>query len=310
MTLTCLFSAGLDAFDAYDVPLRDALDRAGLDAQIVTDAPPEIVDYIIYAPSGTLDDFTPFPRCKAVLSLWAGVERIIGNPTLTQPLARMVDPGLTQGMIEYVTGHVLRHHLGMDAHLRACPGDWHPVEPPLAQERVVGFLGLGVLGTSCAQALRGLGFQVIGWSASPKTLPGIHCHTGTNGLKTVLQQSEILVTLLPHTAQTEALLDATRLQEMRRGAVLINPGRGALIDDDALLAALDQGLIAHATLDVFRTEPLPETHPFWHHPQVTVTPHIAATTRPASAARRIVENIARVERGEPLLNEVSRRNGY
>ncbi|TVP70596.1 MAG: glyoxylate/hydroxypyruvate reductase A [Rhodobacteraceae bacterium] len=310
MTLTCLFSAGLDAFDAYAAPLRDALGRAGLDAQIVTDAPPGSVDYIIYAPSGTLVDFTPYTRCKAVLSLWAGVERIIGNPTLTQPLARMVDPGLTQGMIEYVTGHVLRHHLGMNAHLRARPGDWHPVEPPLAEERVVGFLGLGVLGTSCAQALCGLGFQVIGWSASPKTLPGIQCDSGADGLKTVLQQSEILVTLLPHTAQTEALLDATRLQQMRRGAVLINPGRGALIDDDALLAALDQGLIAHATLDVFRTEPLPETHPFWHHPQVTVTPHIAATTRPASAARRIVENIARVERGETLLNEVSRTNGY
>ncbi len=310
MTLTLLFAAGDEALDAYQLPLITELRKAGLDARIVTDAPPETVDYILYAPSGPLTDFTPFTRCKAVLSLWAGVERIVSNPTLTQPLARMVDPGLTQGMIEYVTGHVLRHHLGMDAHIHARPGAWRPIEPPLAQERIVGFLGLGQLGQGCAQALQALGFQVIGWSSTPKVLPGIACHHGPEGLKSVLQAAEILVTLLPHTPQTESLLNETRLAQMREGAVLINPGRGALIDEPALLDALDRGQIAHATLDVFRAEPLPADHPFWHHPRVTVTPHIAATTRAASAARVIANNIARVETGETLQHEVSRDHGY
>lgn len=310
MTLTILFAAGEGDFAEYAPHLQDALAEAGLEAALLTDAPPERVDYIIYAPANPLRDFSPFTRCKAVLSLWAGVERIVGNPTLTQPLARMVDPALTRGMVEYVTGHVLRYHLGLDAHIHARAGDWVAVPPPLAGARVVGFLGLGALGQACADALRGLGFQVIGWSRSPKTLPGIPCHHGDEGLKTVLQQSEILVTLLPHTSTTENLLDARRFGFCRSGLCLINPGRGALIDEAALIDALDAGPVQHATLDVFRTEPLPEDHPFWHHPKVTVTPHIAAATRAETAARVIVENIARVEGGAPLLNEVCRTRGY
>lgn len=310
MTLTLLFAAGETDFTEYRAPLTEALTQAGLTAKVVTDAAPEDVDYIIYAPSNDLQDFTPFTRCKAVLSLWAGVERIVGNATLTQPLARMVDPSLTQGMVEYVTGHVLRYHLGMDAHINARPGDWVPVEPPLAADRLVGILGLGALGLACARTLRQLGFQVQGWSRGAKSLPDITCHHGEDGLKTLLQSSEIIVTLLPHTPQTENLLDARRLAHIRPGARLINPGRGALIDDQALLAALDRDQIAHATLDVFRTEPLPADHPFWHHARVTVTPHIAATTRASSAARVIVENIARMEAGLALKHLVARDTGY
>ncbi|WP_071796994.1 2-hydroxyacid dehydrogenase [Natronohydrobacter thiooxidans] len=310
MTLTILFAAGEGDFAEYAPHLKDALAEAGLEAALVTEAPPESVDYIIYAPANPLRDFSPFTRCKAVLSLWAGVERIVGNPTLTQPLARMVDPALTRGMVEYVTGHVLRYHLGLDAHIHARAGEWAAEPPPLAEARVVGFLGLGALGQACADALRGLGFQVIGWSRSPKSLPGITCHHGDEGLKTVLQQSEILVTLLPHTSTTENLLDARRFGFCRPGLCLINPGRGALIDEAALIDALDAGPVQHATLDVFRTEPLPEDHAFWHHPKVTVTPHIAAATRTETAARVIVGNIARVEGGAPLLNEVCRARGY
>lgn len=310
MTLTLLFAAGAGDLDRYHAPLTNALDEAGLSARIVTDAIPEDVDYIIYAPSNSLQDFSPFTRCKAVLSLWAGVERIVGNATLIQPLARMVDPSLTQGMVEYVAGHVLRYHLGMDAHIHSAPGAWHPVEPPLAKTRNVGFLGLGALGLSCARALKELGFQIHGWSASPKSLPGITCHHGEDGLNKVLQTSEILITLLPHTPLTENLLNESRLARVRHGACLINPGRGALIDDAALMDALDRGQIAHATLDVFRVEPLPAEHPFWHHPRVTVTPHIAATTRAPSAARVIVENITRVEAGLPLKHQVSSSMGY
>jgi glyoxylate/hydroxypyruvate reductase len=285
MSLCVLFAAGKDSFAEYETPLLGAFVQHGLEVRLVTDATPETVDYIIYAPSSTLRDFTPFTRCKAVLSLWAGVERIVGNPTLTQPLARMVDPALTRGMVEYVCGHVLRYHLGMDAHIRALPGSWNPVEPPLAPERKVGILGLGELGSACARALADFGFDVAGWSARSKALAGIDCHHGTDGLAAVLRHSEILVTLLPQTPDTACILNARTLALLPRGARVINPGRGGLVDDDALLAALESGQVGGATLDVFRVEPLPADHPFWAHRAVTVTPHIAATTRAPSAAR-------------------------
>ena len=310
MSLTLLFAAGPGVARDYDAPLKAALQEEGLSARVVTEAPPDSVDYILYAPASPLQDFTPFTRTKAVLSLWAGVERIVSNPTLTQPLARMVDPGLTRGMVEYVCGHVLRYHLGMDAHILAQPGDWNPVEPPLASQRRVGILGLGALGGACAEALVRFGFAVSGWSASPKDLAGVSCHHGPEGLKKLLQESEILVTLLPHTTATENIMNAGAFALMPQGACLINPGRGALIDDEALLSALESGQIAHATLDVFRIEPLAHDHPYWHHPNVTVTPHIAATTRAASAARALARNIARVEAGLPLAHEVRRARGY
>lgn len=308
MTLTVLFAAGDQVFAEYEAPLRAAFDAAGLDVSLQTQAPPAAVDYIIYAPSSPLQDFSPFTSCKAVLSLWAGVERIVGNATLTQPLARMVDPSLTQGMVEYVTGHVLRYHLGMDR--AAQPGVWDPVVPPLAQDRNVGILGLGELGQACAQALVQLGFSVSGWSRSLRNVAGIRCHAGGDGLAQVLSRSAVLVTLLPQTDATTNLLNATKLAKLPRGACIINPGRGTLIEDEALLAALNTGQVGGATLDVFRTEPLPPHHPYWHHPRVTVTPHVAAATRATTASQVIAQNIARVESGQTLLHEVSRRDGY
>ncbi|MCC1480568.1 2-hydroxyacid dehydrogenase [Roseibaca sp. Y0-43] len=306
MTLTALFAAGEGDFAEYEAPLRAAFEACGLDVAVVTEAAPDQVDYIIYAPANPLQDFTPFTRCRAVLSLWAGVERIVGNPTLTQPLARMVDPSLTQGMVEYVTGHVLRYHLGLDRPAT----DWTPIVPPLAQDRRVGFLGLGELGRACAQALAQLGFQVAGWSRTPREVAGIACHHGDEGLRAVLERSDILVTLLPNTPATANILNADTLAMLPKGARIINPGRGSLVDDTALLAALDSGHIGGATLDVFRIEPLPPEHPYWAHPLVTVTPHIAAATRPETASQVIARNVARVEAGETLLHEVSRKAGY
>jgi glyoxylate/hydroxypyruvate reductase len=219
-------------------------------------------------------------------------------------------PGDDRKHGEYVTGHVLRYHLDLDAVLAAQSGDWAPVCPPLARERTVAVLGLGELGRACAQALAGLNFPVLGWSRSPRSVPGIECHAGEDGLEAVLARAEIVVTLLPHTPATESLMDARRLALLPRGARLINPGRGALIDDAALLAALESGQVGHATLDVFRTEPLPPDHPFWAHPRVTVTPHVAAETRPDTASRVIAENIRRCEAGEPLLHLVEPDRGY
>ncbi|MDO8882846.1 MAG: glyoxylate/hydroxypyruvate reductase A [Pseudotabrizicola sp.] len=307
--LTVLFAAP-DLWDEYRDVLPKALAQAGLDAQLVREAPPETVDYIIYAPSAPLQDFTPFTRAKAVLSLWAGVERIVGNATLTQPLCRMVDPSLTESMVEWVVGHTLRHHLGMDAHIVNPDHNWTPVVPPLARNRPVTVLGLGALGSACATALTGLNFPVTGWSRTARDVPGVRCLSGGDGLRAALTGAQIVVTLLPRTPDTENTLNAETLALPARGAVVLNPGRGPLIDDEALLAALNTGQIGHATLDVFRVEPLPAAHAFWAHPRVTVTPHIAADTRAESASGVIAENIRRAEAGAPLLHLVNRRTGY
>ncbi|GGW31207.1 glyoxylate/hydroxypyruvate reductase A [Gemmobacter lanyuensis] len=304
-----LFAAGAALWPEYEAPLRAAFAKAGLAADLVTEAAPETVDCIVYAPSSPLQDFAPFTTCRLVQNLWAGVERIVGNTTLTQPLCRMVDPGLTEGMVEYVVGHVLRHHLGMDKFIHGAPG-WDQVVPPLARERRVTLLGLGALGLACATALRALNFQVEGWSRTAKTGLPFPAHHGEAGLDTALRRTDILVTLLPRTPETENLMNARRIALLPPGAVIINPGRGALIDDDALLAALDAGAVGHATLDVFRQEPLPADHPYRHHPRVTVTPHIAADTRASTAAQVVAENLRRALAGEPLLHQVDRSRGY
>ncbi|MCA0998329.1 2-hydroxyacid dehydrogenase [Alloyangia pacifica] len=311
MSTTILFAAPEDAWDAYRAPLTEALDATGIDYRLARDIPAEEVDYVVYAPSSGLTDFTPFPRLKAVLSLWAGVEKIVGNPKLTVPLARMVDDeGLTQGMVEYVTGHVLRHHLGMDAHIVNPAHEWVNKAPPLARERPVTVLGLGMLGRACARQLAQIGFPVTGWSRTPREIEGLRCLSGTEGLSEALAGAQIVVTLLPFTPQTENTLGAPELAQLAEGACIVNPGRGQLIDDEALLAALDSGHLGHATLDVFRIEPLPQDHPFWDHPKVTVTPHIAAETRADSASRVIAENVRRGVTGEPLLHLVDRDAGY
>lgn len=309
MTLTVLFAVPT-LWDEFAPALRHALSDAGLQVNLVASAPPDTVDYIVYAPASPLQDFTSYTRCKAVLNLWAGVERITGNPTLTQPLCRMVDPGLTEGMVEWVVGHTLRHHLGMDRHIVNARRVWDPTCPPLARSRRITVLGIGALGSACAAALAALNFPVTGWSRTARTLPGIATFHGEDGLTVALSRADILITLLPKTPDTENLMSADRLSLLPKGAVVLNPGRGALIDDDALLAALDAGHIAHATLDVFRIEPLPQDHPYWTHPRVTVTPHIAADTRPHSAARVIAQNIARGEAGQPFLHRVNRDLGY
>ncbi len=310
MPVNVLFAARPERWETYEAPLRTALSEAGVAANLATKMPAHEVDYIVYAPNSGVEDFAPFTRAKAVLNLWAGVEDVVGNPTLHLPLARMVDHGLTQGMVEWVTGHVLRHHLGMDAHILGQDGIWRKDIPPLAQDRRVTMLGLGALGQACASALGRLGFAMTGWSRSQKEIDGVTCLSGEQGLRSALQVADILVLLLPLTGDTENILNRETLDYLPRGAVIVNPGRGPLIDDEALLAALDSGDVGHATLDVFREEPLPPEHPYWAHPRVTVTPHIASETRPKSASQVIAENIRRGEAGEPFLHLVDRDLGY
>ncbi|SHG94087.1 glyoxylate/hydroxypyruvate reductase A [Cognatiyoonia sediminum] len=309
--LKVMFSAKPAAWEEYRETLMTAFDAEGLDVDLSRDHDPAEVDYIVFAPNGPVSDFRPYTKTKAVLSLWAGVETVVGNETLTQPLLRMVDHGLTAGMVEWVVGHTLRHHLGMDAHITQQDGVWRDtVYPPIAAQRTVTILGIGALGAACGQALHGLGFPVRGWSRTPKQIENIECFSGDDGLRDTLSGAEVVILLLPDTPDTRHVLNAETLGLLARGGFVINPGRGPLIDDDSLLAALDRGQVAHATLDVFDVEPLPKDHPFWSHPNVTVTPHIASTTRADTASQVIAQQIKRGERGEPFLHVVDRQAGY
>ncbi len=308
--INVLFAARPDSWDSYREALPAAFAAKGLSVDLRQDFPPGEVDYIVYAPNSRVQDFRPYTRAKAVLNLWAGVENVVHNDTLTIPLCRMVEDGLTEGMVEWVTGQVLRHHLGTDRWLAAQDGQWRPVYPPLARDRRVTVLGLGELGAACAAMLASLRFDVAGWSRTSRHLDGVRTHSGAEGLRAALSGAEIVVLLLPLTPATENLMNAERLSWLAPGGVLINPGRGALVDDAALLAALDAGHLSHATLDVFRVEPLPPDHPFWTHPKVTVTPHVASETRPRTASLTIAENVRRGEAGEPFLHLVDRAQAY
>ncbi|MGR3660879.1 MAG: 2-hydroxyacid dehydrogenase [Paracoccaceae bacterium] len=310
MKLNILFAAQPSRWLEYREPLTTAFDKAGISANLGTDIKPQDVDYIVLAPNGPISDFSAFLRLKAVLGLWAGVEGIVRNVSLKVPLTRMVDSGLAEGMTEWVTGHVLRYHLDLDRHITSQNGVWDPVIPPLARHRGVGILGLGELGQSCAKALTQLNFKVSGWSRSPKNISGIRCLSGPDGLSELLKTSDIIVLLLPLTEATENIIDEASLSLLPKGAMILNPGRGALIDDGALLAALGTGQVGHATLDVFRTEPLPKDDPYWSHPNVTVTPHIASETRADTSSQVIAENIRRFEAGEPMKFIVDRKAGY
>lgn len=275
---------------------------------LTRDGDPAGFDAIIYAPGGPLTDFTPYSNVRLVQSLWAGVERIVGNTTLTQPLARMVDPGLALGMSEWCLGWAMRAHLGMDRYRQ--DGVWrNDVVPPLASGRAVTVLGMGELGGAVARLLARIGFDVAGWSASGRGPDGVQMFAGPDGLPQALARAEILICLLPDTPDTRDLLDARRLAMLPDGAAILNPGRGTLIVESDLLAVLDRGL-GHAVLDVFRTEPLPKDHPFWSHPGITVTPHIAAATRPETASPVVADNLRRAMAGQPVRYLVDRQRGY
>ena len=310
MTIKILFSANEENWRRYKAPLQDALDDKSLDYELGITITPSEVDYIIYAPTSSLQDFSPYTKLKAVLNLWAGVEGVTNNKTLNVPLARMVDSGLTDGMVEWVTGHTLRHHLGIDKHIHGQDGIWRSYVPPLAKDRIITILGLGTLGTACGIALERLGFNVRGWSRREKRVDGILCFYGDDQIDSSLLDADIVVLLLPDTPLTQNILNQHTLNLLKRGAFVLNPGRGPLIDDDALLAALETGQIEHATLDVFRIEPLPKNHQYWSNNKVTVIPHKASETRPKTASQVIAMNIKRAENGQELLYLVDRENGY
>jgi len=266
------------------------------------------------APPGALGRF---PNARVVFSLGAGVDHILADPALPKlPLVRIVDADLTQRMTEYVTLHTLmihRRQRAYDAQQKARV--WHELAQPAARDVAVGIMGLGVLGKDAAEVLRRIGFRVAGWSRSPKTIAGIETFDGAAGLDAFLARTEILIALLPLTAATRGILALPLLRKLNRdgalgGAHLINAGRGGLQIDADILMALDQGVLASATLDVFPTEPLPNDSALWTHPRVTITPHNAAWSNPAALAEGIARQIARFEAGQPLEGLVDTASGY
>lgn len=254
-----------------------------------------------------------FPNLKCIFSIGAGVDPLLGDTGLPDgvPVVRMVEPELTRGMAEYVALHVLRYHRETPT-LEQAQRDrvWNELIVPTAPDRRVGIMGFGVLGQASAQALGAFGFDMACWSRTEKAFPGGQSFHGADGLKPFLARTEILVCLLPLTPETEGILDRDLFAALPRGAWLINAARGGHQNEDDILQALESGQLAGATLDVFRNEPLPADHPFWSHPQVTITAHIASVTQPRSAAAEVVANIRRIERGEPPHNTVDIQAGY
>ena len=268
-----------------------------------------------YHPPGSL---AHYPNLKAVFSMGAGVDHLFRDAQLPDvAIARVVDPDLTNRMSEYVVLHALsimrqtRRYREQQKQLQWIDDDWQPA----ASDVRVGVMGLGVLGSDAAQKLKHIGFDVAGWSRSMKSIDGIHCFAGENELPAFLARTDILVVLLPLTDATRGIINGKLLRGLARdGRVpapsLINAGRGNLQIERDILECLNDGTLHEAVLDVFQTEPLPETSPLWTHPRVTITPHNASVSDPMAVARAIAAQIRRVEKGEALLNRVSRARGY
>jgi len=310
--MTILYAAEDDEAAQWTDSLR-ALDSS-LDIRFWPDwGDPAMVDFVVVG-GRSPGDLSVFPKLKAIQSTWAGVNHLLRSAGLPQgvPIARMVDRGLTGSMTEFVVYQVLDEwRRGPELRTAQHEARWLETMPRLAKDCRIGILGLGTLGTDIAHRLDGLGFSVRGWSRSVKEAGGtIQSYGGAENLPPFLSDLHILICLLPLTAETENILDAKLFGHLPDGAVLINVGRGAQLNEADLLAALASGRIGRAVLDVFREEPLPENHPFWRHPQITLTPHVAAITRAGTGADDILENYRRAMAGRPLLNQVDIRKGY
>ncbi|WP_420348148.1 2-hydroxyacid dehydrogenase [Pelagibius sp.] len=254
-----------------------------------------------------------FPNLKCVVSMGAGIDHVLVDPELPKhlPIIRTVGDDLRQRMREYVALHVLRHHRRLpDIQAAQQRKAWDQIITPPAPERHVAVLGLGNMGAEVARTLSGIGFAVHGWSRRPKNLNGIVCHHGEAGLAELLPLSEILVCLLPLTPATEGVLNKDLFARLPEGAAVINVGRGGHLVEEDLIPALDSGQLSGATLDVLHQEPPPEDHPFWTHPKVLLTPHIASLIDPEAGAKVIAENIRRFRAGQPVPDLVDLEQGY
>lgn len=256
--------------------------------------------------------FAPFRNLRLVVNLGSGVDSLVGRADLPDvPISRLSDRGMVSLMTSYVLFAVIRYARDIHAFERAQRrGAWHYIHPRALNTFRVGVLGLGELGGAAAKGLAGVGFDVRGWSRTPKAVAGVKCAAGLESLDGFLAECDMVVIMLPITPETRGLLDARRLGLLPKGAKLINVSRGAVVDEPALITALGSGQIAEATLDVFAVEPLPAGHPFWSMENVLITPHLASITVPEDAAVDVAESIRRVRSGAPPLHLIDPRRGY
>jgi len=286
-------------------------DERLLDDAAIDDAEAITVEIVIVADPAP-ERLARFPNLRWVHSVWAGVERLI--PLVAErniPLVRLVDPTLANAMAEAVLAWTLYLHRDMPAYARQQRQRlWMPHAYKPASSLTVGILGLGELGRAAAARLVAAGYRVTGWSQSAKQMAGVQSFTGEAGLREVLTNANIVVLLLPLTLSTHGLMNAERLGWMRGGADIINFARGAVLDTDALVAALDDERLGHAVLDVFDQEPLPATSPLWNHQAITLLPHISAPTDRASAANIVAGNIRAFRQSGTIPASVNAGRGY
>lgn len=273
---------------------------------------PNLVEYVVtWGPPAGL--FASLGNLKAVFALGAGVDKLLARDDLSpeMPIYRLLDGGMAPQMVEYIRFGVLSYQRHMDVYRRQqAAGVWKMLAPRLPGEVRVGVLGMGEIGGAVARALAADGYAVSGWSRTPRLLAGVNCLYGDEGLAELLATSDVLACVLPSTPETQGLLNAVRLATLPAGAMLINAGRGDLLDENALLALLDSGHLRCAQLDVFASEPLPANSRLWQHPAITVTPHIAAITLRQQAVAQIVTNLQRLAEGDEGLGRVQRQRGY
>ncbi|HFF9856642.1 MULTISPECIES: glyoxylate/hydroxypyruvate reductase GhrA [Serratia] len=255
---------------------------------------------------------------KAVFALGAGVDAILdqerkhpGTLPAGVPLLRLEDTGMAQQMQEYALSYVLRYFRRFDEYQALQQRqEWQPLDPHSLDDFTIGILGAGVLGQSVARKLTEFGFSVRCWSRSAKQIDGVQSFAGEAQRAAFLDGVKLVINLLPNTPETVGILNRELFAQLSTGAYLINIARGAHLVEADLLAALEQGQLAAATLDVFAREPLPQDHPFWRHPRVTITPHIAAITLPQQAMDQIAANICALEAGHAPAGVVDRQRGY
>ncbi|WP_067734227.1 2-hydroxyacid dehydrogenase [Novosphingobium naphthalenivorans] len=272
--------------------------------------PAEVRCLVAWTPPADL--ITALPNLEVLFSVGAGIDQLNLDAVPDHVrVVRMVDPGIIEGMAEYVVMATLALHRDMPfflAEQRA--GRWSFRAPPMPSARRVGVMGLGELGRAALDALMPLGFRLSGWSRSAKAIDGVECFAGAEGLEPFLASADILVCLLPLTEDTRGILCRETFAKMPRGAMLINAARGGHLVSADLIKALDSGQLSAAMLDVSDPEPLPEGHPFYAHPAVFLTPHVAAVTRAESAGLVLIDNLGRLAEGAPLVGEVDRTRGY
>ena len=291
--------------------LRAALPGAHIENWQLDAAP---ADYaVVWAPPQ--DFFDRQPALKAIFNTGAGVDALMKlRLPAGVPVVRLDDAGMAVQMAEYVCHAVIRHFRELDVYeAEAAEGRWAYRKPRRRAEFTVGVMGLGVLGARVSQALAQFDFPVLGWSRSPRQLAGVQCFAGEAGLADFLAATQVLVCLLPLTPQTEGILRRETLRQLKPGAYVINVARGSHLVDEDLLALIDSGHLAGATLDVFRTEPLPAGHPFWQHPKITITPHTSARTLRDETIAQIAGKLAALENGQApasLTGVVNPDQGY